>query len=395
MKTLIDLGSIPLVNNLKLNNVESFNSKRYPLKVVIDENLIMRLDYQADASEMFDEYLYRSDISEPYKQHCKRMWYDIRHYIYGVVPFAKPKDTPVVVDIGGNDGTLLKCFRSQNNLEIFGELKLINVDASSTFAEDNKNEGIEYIKSFWGDVKLEKKANLIISTNVFQHNSDVHKFLKGIKENLNGVWILEFPYFLRSVQTNQFDQIYHEHYYYWLITPLVKLFSEYGLNIIQISEHNIHGGTMRIISTNKDIGGHTSSSITRYLEEESKFDFDSWGNKINAKLLKDKTFLTNISRQAKVACFGAAAKGCVYLNCLDPDFVNNQIMYVVDDTPHKQDKYIPGTKLQVVNREILYRDQPDYLIIMAHNFKDYIIKSLRPHYKGKILVLIPEIEIYD
>jgi len=394
MKTLIDLGSIPLVNNLKSNNVDSFNAKRYPLKVVADENLTMRLDYQADASEMFDEYLYRSGISEPYKQHCKRMWYDVRHYIYGAVPFIKPSDNPVVVDIGGNDGTLLKCFKSQCNSKVLGELKLINVDASSTFAEDNKSEGIEYIKSFWGDIKLEKKANLIISTNVFQHNSDVHKFLKGIQENLDGVWVLEFPYFLRSVQTNQFDQIYHEHYYYWLITPLAKLFSEYGLNIIDISEHDIHGGTIRIISTNKNVGGH-SSIINKYLKEESKFDFDSWGNKINAKLLQDKLFLSNISIQARIACFGAAAKGCVYLNCLDPDFVNKHIMYVVDDTPHKQGKYVPGTKLQVVDRETLYRDQPEYLIIMAHNFKDYIIKSLRPHYKGKIIVLIPDIEIHD
>jgi len=394
MKTLIDLGSIPLVNNLKSNNVDSFNSKRYPLKVVADENLTMRLDYQADASEMFDEYLYRSGISEPYKQHCKRMWYDVRHYIYGATPFIKPSDIPVVVDIGGNDGTLLKCFRSQCNSENLGDLKLINVDVSSTFAEDNKNEGIYYIKSFWGDINLEKKANLIISTNVFQHNSDVHKFLKGIKENLDGVWVLEFPYFLRSVQTNQFDQIYHEHYYYWLVTPLVGLFSEYGLNIIHISEHDIHGGTIRIISTNKDTGGH-SSVIDKYLNEEAQFDFDSWGNKINAKLLQDKLFLSKISMQARIACFGAAAKGCVYLNCLDPDFVNKNILYVVDDTPHKQGKYIPGTKLQVVDRETLYRDQPEYLIVMAHNFKDYIIKSLRPHYKGKIIVLIPDIEIHD
>lgn len=394
MKTLIDLGNIPLVNNLKSNGIESMNAKRYPLKVVQDENLTMRLDYQADASEMFDEYLYRSGISEPYKQHCKKMWYDIRHYIYGAVPLEKPKNIPVIVDIGGNDGTLLKCFKSQCNSETFGSLELINVDASSTFLEDNVKDGIHYIKSFWGDITLDKKANLIVSTNVFQHNSDVHKFLKGIKDNLDGVWILEFPYFLRSVQTNQFDQIYHEHYYYWLITPLVELFSQYGLNILHISEHDIHGGTIRIVSTNKDIGGHTSV-INKYLKEESKFDFDSWGNAINAKLLQDKVFLSNISIHAKIACFGAAAKGCVYLNCLDPDFVNNKIMYVVDDTPHKQGKYVPGTSLQVVDRERLYNDQPEYLIIMAHNFKDYIIKSLRPHYKGNIIVLIPNIEIYE
>jgi len=321
------------------------------------------------------------------------MWYDIEHLIFGATPFKKPEVKPLIVDIGGNDGTLLSSLKSQFDFNL-GEIDLINVDASESFKEENESKGIQYINSFWGDVQLERKANLITSTNVFQHTSDVHKFLKGIRDNLDGIWVLEFPYFLTTVETDQFDQTYHEHYYYWLVTPLVKLFEQYGLGIISISEQKIHGGTLRIISTNKR--ETDKSVVTPYLQKENEYDFTKWANKISTKLIQDKIFLSRLaSRGGSFACFGAAAKGCVYLNCLDPDFIRSKIKYIVDDTKEKQGKFVPGVGLEIVNREVLYTDQPEYLIIMAHNFKDHIIKSLRPHYKGKIIVMLPEVQIYD
>jgi hypothetical protein len=393
MKTIIDLGNIPLVNNLKNSKQESLDSKKYSLKIIEDNDLLMRLDTEVDPKELYSTYYYKSGVSEPYIQHCKRMWYDIEHLIYGSTPFKKPETSPLFVDIGGNDGTLLNSLKSQFDKNL-GDVELINVDASISFKEDNELKGIKYINSFWGDIQLERKANLITSTNVFQHTQDVHKFLKGIKNNLDGIWVLEFPYFLTTVETDQFDQIYHEHYYYWLVTPLVKLFEEYGLGIISISEQKIHGGTLRIISTNKRETDH--SVVDSYIQKEKNFNFSAWSTKISSKLIRDKIFLSKLSsRGGSFACFGAAAKGCVYLNCLDYDFIKTKVKYVVDDTLEKQGKFVPGIGLEIVNREKLYNDQPEYLIVMAHNFKDHIIKSLRPHYKGKIIVMLPEIEIYD
>jgi hypothetical protein len=393
MKTIIDLGKIPLVNNLKLSKEEALNSNKFSLKIVEDDNLMMRLDTAVDPTELYSTYYYKSGISEPYIQHCKRMWYDIEHYIYGATPFKKPENKLLFVDIGGNDGTLLNSLRSQFDKNL-GEVDLINVDASESFKEENESKAIKYVNSFWGDIQLERKANLITSTNVFQHTEDVHKFLKGIQNNLDGIWVLEFPYFQTTVETDQFDQIYHEHYYYWLVTPLVKLFEQYGLGIISISEQKIHGGTLRIISTNKRETDY--SVVNSYLEKEKNFDFSKWSDKISLKLMNDKIFLNRLgSRGGSFACFGAAAKGCVYLNCLDYDFIRSKVKYVVDDTKEKQGKFVPGIGLEIVDREILYRDQPEYLIIMAHNFKDHIIKTLRPHYKGKIIVMLPEIQIYD
>lgn len=389
MNSILNLGEIPLVNNLKNTAEEALSAKTYPLNALLEDNLVVRLDTQVNPEEMFGEYLYRSGVNEPYKNHCNKMWYDIQHYAYGTIPYSK-RDI-VVADIGGNDGTLLKCFKRQHNKEIFGNIELINVDPSSSFKTDNEDAGINYIQDFWGDnIELPKKANIIVSTNVFQHNSDVRKFLAGIQKNLNGVWVLEFPYFLRTAQTDQFDQFYHEHYFYWLVTPLVELFKEYGLGIISVTEHDIHGGTIRIVSTNLREGD--SGAVKKYLEQEKNFDFKKWGDRVNLKILKDKVFLANLMMNGSVACFGAAAKGCVYLNTIGRD-LTNLMTYVVDDTVGKQGKFIPGTKLRVVSRQTLYETQPEYLIILAHNFKDHIIKSLQPHYKGKFIVMLPTIEI--
>lgn len=374
MKKIIDLGKIPLVNNLFNTAEESFNAKRFPLRIMQEDNLIMKLDTEIDSDEMFSNYLYRSSVNLPYVEHCKKMWMSIEKY--------KPKN---IVDIGGNDGALLKAFQETAGYK----LNLTNVDASSSFIEENEKFGIKYYNNYWGDFALQNKADLIVSTNVFQHNPNYRRFLDGISKNLDGRWILEFPYFLETVKTNQFDQIYHEHVYYWLVTPLVKLFKEYGLKIIDISEQSIHGGSLRIVSSNREEDQENQDIINNYLRLESEFDFDKWAVDIQNKIKSDKEFINNL--KGSIAVFGAAAKGCVYLNCLE---IQHKISYMVDDTLEKQSKYSPGSTLKIMNREFLLKNQPDYLIILAHNFKDYIAQSLRKDgYNGQILVMLPTIQI--
>ena len=395
-KTILDLGNIPLVNNLCDTKEESLNCKRYPLVIEQHDDLLMKLSYEVDSDEVFSKYLFKSSVNKPYIQHCKRMWYHIKHMLYGTHSDCCSEYKPMkrIVDIGGNDGTLLKSFKSQST----GPLELINVDASSSFRKENEDAGIEYIQSYWGDIKLDKKADLIVSTNVFQHTPDYRKFLQGIVDNLHGVWVLEFPYFMDTVKGDQFDQTYHEHVYYWLLTPLLKLFKEYGLNVLSIKKVDGQGGSLRIITSNISSSGDPLDSPksinSKLVKLEQDFDFTEWNQKITMKRSHDAIFLNKLC--GRIACFGAAAKGCVYLNSLyDANYEKMPVSYVVDDTPEKLGKYIPGTGLKVMSREYLYEDQPDYLIVLAHNFKDYIIDSLRPHYKGHIITMLPDIQIDD
>jgi hypothetical protein len=363
---------MPLVNNLFDTADEAFRARRYPLHVVMGRDLVAHLDHQVPPDEMYARYLYRSAVGAPYVEHCRRMWHDLA-----------PRKPRRVIDIGGNDGTLLAAFQSQSG----EKLELVNVDASASVEAENLAKGIHYVNAYWGDAEV-GTADVIVSTNVFQHTADVGKFLRGIQRHLDGVWVLEFPYFFTTLRTNQFDQIYHEHYYYWLVTPLVELFRQHGLTIVEVSEQDIHGGSLRIVSTNKPV--EDRAPYARFVEQEARYDYASWGERMRRKIEMDRLFFQDLRRTATVAAFGAAAKGCVYLNAVD---CHRHLDYVVDDTPQKQGKFIPGTRLQVVPRERLYDEQPDYLVVLAHNFKDYIARSLRPRYKGRIVAMIPDFEI--
>ena len=367
---MIDLGLMPLVNNLHETAAGAVAAKRYPLHVVMDGDLTAHLNYQVPPAEMYDSYFYRSGVSAPFVQHCKEMFAEVAQ--------LAPKR---IIDIGGNDGTLLRAFQSQST----AKLQLVNVDASTSVRHENESTGIEFHNALWGDVSV-GTADVIVSTNVFQHTADVEKFLAGIQRHLDGVWILEFPYFLTTLETNQFDQIYHEHYFYWLVTPLVELFRKYGLTIIGIRELAMHGGSLRIISTNKSVDD--PRVWQPFVEREANYDYANSAARVAKQIEEGRAFFAALPPTTTVAAFGAAAKGVVYLNALG---CHERFQYVVDDTPQKQGKFIPGTALEVVARERLLADQPDLLVILAHNFKDHITASLRPHYRGSIVTMIPMI----
>jgi 2-polyprenyl-3-methyl-5-hydroxy-6-metoxy-1,4-benzoquinol methylase len=374
-QTLVDLGTQPLVNNLCKTKEEALSAKRYPLKATINNKLIIKLNTAIPPDKLYKNYLYHSGVSKPYINHCYLLWHQLKHLKHNTI-----------IDVGGNDGTLLKAFQSQTK----DKLRLINVDASTSFLEENRIANIEYVNEYFNADLTLPKADLIISTNVFQHTSDVHKFVKGIKKHLDGVWILEFPYTLNTLKTLQFDQFYHEHYYYWLVSPLQKLFEEYGLHIFNAEELSIHGGTMRLWITNKESYANTHAHL-KFIKQEQAFDFSRCYSDLNIKILQDKCFLNNL--EGETAYFGAAAKGCVYLNALGITANTKPKAYVVDDTTSKQNLYVPGTGMPIKDRDYLYKNQPNNLIILAHNFKDYIIKSLRPQYKGRIITMFPTIEI--
>lgn len=376
-KVLLDLGNQPLVNNLFYTKEESLKAKKYPMSSTIDNNLLIKLNISIPPEKLYESYLYHSSVNKPYLFHCQKMWHSLKHLKHDVI-----------IDVGGNDGTLLKAFRSQTK----DHLTLINVDASSSFREENLNAGIEYINSYFNpDLDL-PKADIITSTNVFQHTSNVEKFLEGVSKHLSsdGVWILEFPYTLKTFQTLQFDQFYHEHYYYWLVTPLSKILNEYNLRIINIEEQDIHGGTLRLWIKRKSNSNPTGAD-EEYIRMESLFDFFAASQRMQKKIESDKKWIESL--EGSVAFFGAAAKGCVYLNALSISSDGGLKSYIVDDTSSKENMFVPGTGYQIVNRKFLYENQPDNLIILAHNFRDYIINSLRPFYKGRIITMLPRIQI--
>lgn len=383
----LDLGDIPLVNNLCKSKEESLTCKGFPLALqIFEDSLLTSLTSVIPPEELFCSYLYKSGVSKPYADHCSDMFDYIERY---VDLFA----CDLVVDIGGNDGTLLKQFKKKNKV-----IDLLNIDPCSKFEGENLTNGIDFYPVFFNEyIEFPSKAKLITSTNVFQHTELIASFVKGVAKNLddNGVWCLEFPYWFTTMITNNYDQIYHEHIYYYCLKNICDLLDKEGLKPINVSYHNIHAGTMRVISAHKDNPWKADSSVQTFLSLESiitKEFCKEWGVKITDKIKEMRLFLLGLTCRNNVAGFGAAAKGCVFLNTCKLD--SDDIMFVIDDTPEKQGKFIPGTGIEIVDRSVLKTKKIDYILILAHNFKDYIINSLRQDgYEGRFIVMFPSIEV--
>jgi len=384
-----DLGNIPLVNNLCNTREESLNAEKFPLNInYYPASGESSLDFAVDGELLFKHYLFKSEINVPYIEHCKEMFRFIQNYI-------KIKDNIRIVDIGGNDGTLLAAFKSITDKH----LDLLNIDPSENLAPLSNAKGVPTLTEFFGveTGKKLKKATIITSTNVFQHLKDINGFTEGISNmlNVNGIWVLEFPYWIHDMKTNQFDQIYHEHMYYHSVTPIKMMIEKHGMKLINITKQNIHGGTLRLIIAKKQSNFVSDITVEAYLQLEKNYGLDyhiKWGNQIQEHIKASKEFIKQLKNNNKtIYGFGAAAKGCIYLNAMGLNYTH--IDYVIDDTDLKQNKYIPGTGIEIVSREILKEKQPDYILILAHNFANYIIESLNLEYSNKFIILIPNIKI--
>ena len=302
-KLLLDLGDQPIVNNLCKSRHQSLSIEKFPLRAKYNEDLLINLDTEVPPDILYKEYFYRSGINIPYIKHCENIFETIKHL-----------KSEVIIDIGGNDGTLLNTFKRMFKSYKMDSIdrRFINVDASESFLKNTLNNGIEFKNAFFSSKLDLPKADIITSTNVFQHTKNVDSFLKGITKFLNGVWILEFPYTLTTLNTMQFDQFYHEHYYYWLLTPIVKLFEKYNLKIIHISQNNSHGGSLRIWSTNQELSSpKIDSVINEYKLKEQGLDLNLFNSNVKKYIKKAKEFILNL--EGKTVFLGLQQKVVYFL----------------------------------------------------------------------------------
>lgn len=396
----LDLGNMPLANNLEDTSEKALHAQRYPLQVAFcDICKLSQLTHVVDPEVLFKYYTYRSSINDGYKKHCRELAeYLIENDYMNTLSF--------VIDIAGNDGALLNEFRNAYNEERPSKLNMLNIDPAENLCQIAEEKEIKSIPVFWNSKTAIDVINnygfseVIISTNVFAHVDDIKDFILGIKTALseNGVWILEFPYLVDLIERNEFDTVYFEHVSYLSIHPVKYLCDEVGLKICNIEKFSIHGGTVRLTISHNGSYHTVQDSVNEYLQREinegytSKEKYSKWSSEVYWMMHEFTEQLLDIKRSGKkIASFAASAKGNTLLN--SSRITNKTIDYIIDETPEKIGKFYPGTGIPIVDIKEIERNKPDYVVVLSWNFKEEIIEKLKKIYSGKFIIPIPKFEI--
>ena len=394
----IDLVNSPPSNSFlrfeELNKPEIF----FPLKLyVCDTCFLVQIDEYKRSEEIFsDTYAYFSSFSRSWLAHAKE-------YADMIAARLRLTDRSFVVEIASNDGYLLQYFKEKN-------IPCLGIEPAKSVADVARKKGIDVLTEFFG-VRLAhqlaqegKMADLIVGNNVLAHVPDINDFVHGVKILLqeNGVATFEFPHLMRLKEENQFDTIYHEHFSYFSLYSVERIFSEHGLVLFDVEELPTHGGSLRIYAGHSEDRSKRISPQAKLLRDKEvaaginnlKYyhDFQTRADHVKNQLI---SFLLSCHREGKkVAAYGAAAKGNTLLNYCG--IKKDLIAFVVDASPHKQGKFLPGSHIPVVSENEIRKRRPEYIFILPWNIKEEIIEQLEyvRQWNGKFFTAIPGLTIY-
>ena len=393
----IDLVSSPPSNEFltkrQLLETEIF----YPLKLFVCEKCyLVQIDEYKKSIEIFhDNYLYFSSFSKIWLEHSKRYTEMVKER-FGI------DENSFVVEIGSNDGYLLQYFH-------YAGIPCLGIEPSSNTAKIAIAKGINVIEEYFNEFLAKKleaqnlKADLLIGNNVLAHQPNLNDFVKGLKVCLkpNGVISLELPHLMQLIDNNQFDTIYHEHYSYLSVLTVRTVLEAFGLEMFDVEQIETHGGSLRIYAKHKeDKSKEISNNVEKLikLERSKKMDtieyykhFQKKANKVKYDFLK---FLIDQKLAGKkVAAYGAAAKGNTLLNYCGVE--KDLVKFVVDISPYKQGRFLPGSHIPIVTEDEIKEYKPDFVVILPWNIKNEIIEQLRyvREWGAKFVIAIPNLEI--
>jgi len=393
----MDLGISPPSNSYLTTEALAAREIWYPLKVMVcNQCWLVQTEDIVGAEEMFSEdYAYFSSFSTTWVEHAKQ-------YVSNMFErFSIDKDC-CVVEIAANDGYLLQHVKAKGTV-------CYGIEPTAGTAAAAREKGIEIIEEFFGIAMAQELANegrqadLTVANNVLAHVPDINDFVGGFALLLKpgGVATFEFPHLLRLVEKNQFDTIYHEHFSYLSLTAVKGIFSANGLEVFSIDELSTHGGSLRVYAQRMDTGKQpVDNSVADILEIEENADIRSMSfyRGLQNRALQIKidflSFLLDAHKQGKkVAAYGAAAKGNTMLNYagVKPDL----LPYVVDMNSAKQGKYLPGSRIPIVEESVLQKDKPDYIVILPWNLKNEVMSQLAyiREWGGQFVTAVPGIEV--
>ena len=393
----LDLGTAPPSNayltGSQLMSLETF----YPLRILLCRQcwLVQTEDYAAETELFSPDYAYFSSISSTWLAHAQNYALAMRER-FGLSGQSR------VVEVAANDGYLLQYFRKAG-------IPCYGIEPTASTAHAARERGIEIIQEFFGVrlagtlVAAGRQADLMVANNVLAHVPDINDFVSGFAALLKpaGVATFEFPHLLNLIEKCQFDTVYHEHYSYLSLIAVKSIFERNGLEIFDVETIPTHGGSLRLFAQKSETGTQAIQPAVQALletEERAGLRCESFyaGFQAKAESVKNEflAFLLAARRDGKVVvAYGAAAKGNTLLNFAG---VRQDLLpSIVDRNPAKQGKFAPGSHIPIVGEERLWRDRPDYLLILPWNISEEITAQLAGigEWGGQFVVAIPKLEI--
>ncbi len=390
---VFELESTPPANAFVKREDITRSQPTYPLKMYFCEKCFhLQLLDIVDPQELFGNYVYVSGTSPVFVKHFENYAeFIIKNYL---------RESSFVIDIGSNDGTLLGFFKKSGH-------HVLGIDPAKSIAKNATDLGIETLPIFFDKENAQKIADkyglakVITANNVFAHIDDLNGFVQSVRDLLtnDGIFVFEVSYLLDIIEKTLFDMIYHEHLSYHSVLPLISFFESNGMQIIEIIRTDTHGGSIRGIVQKKDGPHKISESIRETIQSEkrSKLDkietFQKFFDNIEQRKIEFTSLINELKSQNKtLAGYGAPAKTTtlMYHFGIGPEIID----FIVDDSALKQGLYTPGKHIPILPPETIYQKKPNYLIILAWNFAESIMKK-HVKYKeiGHFIIPLPKLQV--
>jgi cyclopropane fatty-acyl-phospholipid synthase-like methyltransferase len=394
VEEFLDLGRTALANKFLTAEEIGREEPTFPLRVGFCHTCgHVQLTEIVPPAAMFEDYLYVSSASDTLRAHLS----DLSDVIASSRHLGS---TDLVIDIGCNDGTLLKGFQRHR-------VRTLGVDPAANLAELAAGSGLERFTGFFAADTASQIAarwgcaSVITATNTFPHIPNLPDFIRGIETALapGGVFVIEAHYLVDMLDQGAFDTVYHEHVSYWALGPMMRLFERHGFRVVRAERLPIHHGQLRVW-VQRLTEGKRDATVDEVLKGEQTRGIDRFDTYLlfakQTREIKDN--LRQVLRQLRadgkrVAAYGAPAKGNTLLGYLElgPDLIE----YIVDRSTLKQGRYAPGTHIPVVAPSHLLASHPDYMVLLAWNFQDEILEQQAEYRRrgGLFIVPVPRVTI--